>query len=270
MTTKRHIIIGDVHGCADELTELIQTLDPTQSDTVIFVGDLLDKGPDPAGAVRTARELRSTTNVILVEGNHEDKHRRFRGHEARKVETGKDNPMSDPDGEYALTTAALSAADFEFLEAAVLYHKIPEHNVLVVHGGVAPTTPELPDEAPRYMDLKGKTKGLLGTLLRMRFIDRDTGKMLALGNQKPGDPYWADIYDGRFGTVVFGHEVFDDAPVPATFPHALGIDLGCVLGGWLAALVLHEDGSREFVVVKSHGAHSVRHGGEALHRQGVR
>jgi hypothetical protein len=49
------------------------------------------------------------------------------------------------------------------------------------------------------------------------------------------------MYDGRFGTVYFGHHVFL-APAPVVFPHAVGLDLGAVHGGYLAAVILAEDG----------------------------
>ena len=49
--TKRTIFIGDVHGCIDELLELMERLAPTPEDRVIFVGDIINKGPDTKGVV---------------------------------------------------------------------------------------------------------------------------------------------------------------------------------------------------------------------------
>ena len=50
----KHFIIGDVHGMAEELDALLTKLGPTAEDTVVFVGDLVDKGPDSIGAVQLA------------------------------------------------------------------------------------------------------------------------------------------------------------------------------------------------------------------------
>ena len=73
-------IIGDVHGMTLELQNLMSRLSPKQGDQVIFVGDLLDKGEDSAGTVRLIREMSESApfDIVVVEGNHEDKHKRYR------------------------------------------------------------------------------------------------------------------------------------------------------------------------------------------------
>ena len=69
--TARLLVIGDVHGMLDELKTLLGKADYTASrgDKVIFVGDLVNKGPESAGVVQYAMDINSTT----VRGNHEDK-----------------------------------------------------------------------------------------------------------------------------------------------------------------------------------------------------
>ncbi len=256
----RHFIIGDVHGMFAELDAMLVKLAPQRDDVVVFVGDLVDKGPHPGAVVHYVKRLRRLCKVVLVEGNHEDKHRRYRAHAARQQETGKTNPMPDKDGRYSSLAAQLTDQAVEFLESAVLFHRIPEHDLLVVHGGVTPSLKSLPPDGTRMMDLTGKDKKHFGTLLRARYVDKDTGKMLALGKQTPGDPFWADVYDGRFGTVVFGHEPFMDGDALARFPHAIGVDLGAVFGGFLAALVVDEDGRQETVTVEASGKFSTAFG----------
>ena len=76
----RHILIGDVHGMDSALEVLLERVAPTAADQIIFVGDLVDKGPDSAGVVRRVRELSDTNDVVLVLGNHEDTHARYRKH----------------------------------------------------------------------------------------------------------------------------------------------------------------------------------------------
>ena len=63
----RTIAIGDVHGCAEELEELLQLLRPTAKDRLIQVGDLINRGPNSHGAVRIARE----NGIEAILGNHE-------------------------------------------------------------------------------------------------------------------------------------------------------------------------------------------------------
>ena len=66
----RIFLVGDVHGCRRELETLLATLDVTDDDLVVFVGDLVRKGPDSAGVVEL---VRSRPNVLSVRGNNEDK-----------------------------------------------------------------------------------------------------------------------------------------------------------------------------------------------------
>ena len=75
---------------------------------------------------------------------------------------------------------------------------------------------------------------------RIRFVSPE-GKILQLGHETPRDRYWATLYDGRLGTVYFGHQVFMQ-PGPVAFEHAIGLDLGAVHGGYLAAAVLSDSG----------------------------
>ena len=72
---------------------------------------------------------------------------------------------------------------------------------------------------------------------------------MTLGNEKPEDPFWAEVYDGRFGHVIFGHQPFMNGV--QYFDHATGIDTGAVFGGTLTALVIDEDCSRSVVSVDS-------------------
>src|SRR5262245_35246812 len=65
----RTIIVGDVHGCSRELDQLLAKLGPGAADTILFVGDLLNKGPDSTGVLRRVRELGARTAL----GNHEQR-----------------------------------------------------------------------------------------------------------------------------------------------------------------------------------------------------
>lgn len=261
--SKRTIIVGDVHGCKAELKALLAKVAPTSGDTVVFAGDLFDRGPDSAGAVRVARQVGELpgVTVVLVEGNHEEKHRRFRDHLAAYRQTGKAVPIADSDGKKTAISDALEPADLAFLEGAVLFHRIPEHQMMVVHGGVTPEMTELPPDGTRAVDLRGKDRKVYEPMLRARFVDIETGKMVSMASTDTSvHLHWTEGYDGRFGRVVYGHEPYtgQEAPVEGYLGMSVGVDLGCVFGGRLCALVVHEDGTEEAVTVKARQAHSRR------------
>ena len=68
-TYSRTIIVGDVHGCLNELKNLLQECSYDRAeDRIVFVGDLVNKGPDSARVVQYAREI----NAFSVRGNHDD------------------------------------------------------------------------------------------------------------------------------------------------------------------------------------------------------
>src|SRR4051812_39033637 len=63
----RTVVIGDVHGCRNEVDALLDQIQATESDRIFFVGDLLSRGPDPLGVLEIFRETRARA----VRGNHE-------------------------------------------------------------------------------------------------------------------------------------------------------------------------------------------------------
>lgn len=276
----RTVIVGDIHGMLPELRLLLERVELGRGDQLVLVGDLVDKGPDSPGVVRQLRELREAGHdVVLVLGNHEDKHARYRLARA-KAPSGQAIQMTGVE-DLAAITEALSPEDIAFLETAVLLHKLPEHGALVVHGGIPPLLQTL-DEAD---------KGMRGQLLRLRMVRRvplvrltveytydhdvgdapdpsftsrtivkkvvrPAGSFVPLGEEAPGDPFWADGYDGRFGHVYFGHSPFLQASEPVRFPHATALDLGAVHGNRLAAAVLEPGREPRFVTVPASGTYA--------------
>ncbi|MEV6846154.1 metallophosphoesterase family protein [Actinoplanes sp. NPDC051411] len=67
----RTVVVGDIHGCFDELTELLASLDLRPSDLLVAAGDVVDRGPAPGEVVRFLRER---PNTVVLMGNHERKH----------------------------------------------------------------------------------------------------------------------------------------------------------------------------------------------------
>ena len=67
----RKIIIGDIHGCYDELLDLLNQIGPAENDVIISVGDFIDRGPKP---VQVFNFFHNRANSIVLMGNHERKH----------------------------------------------------------------------------------------------------------------------------------------------------------------------------------------------------
>src|SRR6185436_5882892 len=109
----RTLIVGDVHGCAAELGSLLESLAPGADDQVLFVGDLVARGPDSRGVLALYRAVRGRS----VLGNHEARLARALGHKRPR--------LAPPD--YALLHQ-LSEADWELLASLPLHWPLPQHD----------------------------------------------------------------------------------------------------------------------------------------------
>ncbi len=225
MAGPRTIVIGDVHGCLEELEELLGRTAPVPGDRLVFLGDLLDRGPDPVGVLRRVREL----GAECVLGNHEEKHLRFAAHEARRrADPRYRNPMRPFDAKRAAEHAHLTHDDLLWLASLPRWIAL-DRGWVAVHGGLVPGVP-LSAQPPdwtlklRYVDAAGRP------------VPRDAGDA-----GLPGVRRWAEAWDGP-SSVVYGHfphelgEPRRDEPKPGVV--CMGIDTGCVYGGALTALVL--------------------------------
>lgn len=202
----RTLFIGDVHGCARELDALLEACGWRPGDRVVFVGDLVAKGPDSAGVVRRAREL----DAQAVRGNH-DEHV-LRWHQGRMREGKKLKP------EHRHVLETLCAADWDYLDSLPLYRRFPELNVLTVHGGFVPGVPLEAQRDEHLLNLRSITP------------EGEPSKRVDAGVP------WASRWEGP-ELVIFGHDAIRGLQ---RHPHALGLDSGCVYGGALTAYVLPE------------------------------
>ena len=247
---ERIAVIGDVHGCPAELGRLVDKLRGAglgTRDLLVFVGDLVDKGPDSVGVVRLVQGLREQGwPVVLVQGNHDERHADWRRAVAVAEDKGTPIRKQDPDGLFAALHGALTVEEIAFLDSAVLWYAIPWADALVVHAGIMPGMLPAPERLPDLSalgELSRKQRDRVSRVTRLRWwrpSDGDRGKFVAMGQEQPGDRYWAELYDGRFGHAYFGHEPFVEAPGPVCFPHATALDIGLVQGGHLAAVVLEK------------------------------
>ena len=243
----RYIAIGDVHGCVDELLDLFYALKYRDDDHLIFVGDLLDRGPDSASVVRIVRRKVQENNAVCVMGNHDEWYVR----RAKHALSGKPNPMKpNPDKERIFQT--LGIEDLAFLSSLPLYHRIDSKTV-VVHAGMRPGVPiekQLPNE-----------------LLRMRYLERATGKMISLDSDKLLTPdvaaFWTEVWTGP-DEVIYGHHPSktDTIVTENNGVHCWGIDTGCCFGNKLTAWVRDESGKVSLVSVPARQQYSKWRDGE--------
>lgn len=207
----RTIIVGDVHGCVAELDALLDRVAFTSGDRLVFVGDLIARGPDSLGVLDIARR----TGAVIVRGNHEDKLLRWRSKRQshKKGLCGRPDPLGRI---HAKVARALRPVDWALLASSPLSLDLPEHQARVVHAGVLPGV--------AFEDQRRQT------LMRIRGVGAK-GEWL----EKGGRTLWGDLYDGP-PHIVFGHNAM---PEPQLHAWATGIDTGCVYGGKLTAMVLH-------------------------------
>lgn len=246
----RTLVLGDIHGMREELEALLALVGYRPDDRLVSLGDLLDKGPDCAGCVALLRRYREEgRDVVLVMGNHEEKHARWRRRERDREALGRPNKM-EVGGSFVAVERSLSAEDLAFLETAVAWFPMPELGALAVHAGIPPLWTTLGPAPTAWWSLEPAARKRLEGCLRVRFVHADTLQPASLGQNRPGDPFWAKLYDGRFGHVYFGHVVFlQDAP--AVFAHATGLDLGAVHGGWLCAAILEPGAPARYAAIQA-------------------
>ena len=231
---KRTIIIGDIHGCIAELEELWGIVEPTKEDNIVPVGDLVDRGPDSPGVVRFLHsKLQEGYKVLPIMGNHEFKHRR-----------GNKRPRT------AALVQALTDTELQWIKMFPYYYR--DGDILVVHGGLTEDITFLPDMADirKYND---KKRQKYDNMMFVRYLDEDF-EFAKRFRPRPGDVFWAEVYDGRLGHAYFGHQPYMRED-PRIFDHATGLDLACVFGGVLCAAVI-TDGVREFVTVPARETYS--------------
>jgi serine/threonine protein phosphatase 1 len=220
----RLFAIGDIHGCPVELTALLKSIDLDDSDTLIFVGDYVDRGPSARDVIDILIEVKHNhTNSIFLKGNHEDMMLSFLGLPGHYGESFLYNG-----GLATLESYAIDESQFE----EVIEHLPTEHvdflqtletshlraPYLFVHAGVHP--------------------------LRM-LEDQEAEDMLWIRQEFIANPH--DL--GH--TVIFGHTPMRD--VMLDLPYKIGLDTGLVYGGKLTCVEFTE--GRCFQI--SRGSHKV-------------
>jgi protein phosphatase len=222
-------IIGDVHGCYDELVELLQRLgyapctrigrdengdtiawSHPEGRTAIFLGDLVDRGPDVPGVLRLVMDMVATGSALAVPGNHDVKLVKvLRGREVQ-VTHGLAESLKQLEREPQQFRERVEL----FLDTLVSHYVLDGGRLVVAHAGLR-------------AELQGRTSARVRDFA---LYGETTGETDAFG--LPVRSNWASEYRGR-AMVVYGHT---PVPEPEWLNNTINIDTGCVFGGRLTAL----------------------------------
>lgn len=240
---ERWYVIGDIHGRCDLLDAMMTAIDrddeeaPPAKTTIVFLGDLVDRGPESAGVVAVVRAWQRRRPVRLIAGNHEEMFldsftdlemlRHFLRHGGREtilsygIDRQRYNAMSLEEVQ-AEMARVVPADDIEFLRSAEEMIEVGDY--LLVHAGI---NPELPLEEQRRSDL---------LWIRERFLR----------------------HTDRFShVVVHGHTIFPKVEDVGT---RIGIDTGAYQSGRLTALVLEGSARRIIQAVERDSEITIEHG----------
>ncbi len=228
-------VVGDVHGCADELVALLVSLGyeinwdeegravrghHPAGRRVVFLGDLVDRGPNTPGVLRLAMGMVAEGTALAVAGNHEV--RLARALRGRKVAVS--HGLAESLEQLEREGPAFSAEVAEFCHDLLAHYVLDDGRLVVAHAGLKESFQGRASARVRDFCLYGDTTG-------------ETDE-LGLPVRYP----WATEYRGA-ATVLYGH-----VPVatPEWLNNTLCLDTGCVFGGSLTALRYPE---RELVSV---------------------
>jgi hypothetical protein len=195
----RTIVIGDIHGCYDELVALLERVELKREDRVVAVGDLVVKGPKNAEVLDL---FRSDSRFSSVIGNHDLALVRFWNGDSIALKPAQKRTAVELKGDWQTY--------FKYLNSLPFMIDLGKH--LVVHAGLRPGVP-----------LDHQSKEDL-TMLRTLGVDRTS---------RIGTP-WYEVYDGE-QTALFGHW---PARSPRVTKKAIGLDTGCVYGNYLTAYII--------------------------------
>ena len=218
-------VIGDVHGCRSELETLLDRLgyatihdvegrsvDAThpQGRKVVFVGDLVDRGPDSPAVLRMAMGMVAAGHALCVPGNHENKLvRALRG---AQVQTS--NGLKETLAQLVDESVEFRKEVEDFCSALVSHLVLDDGRLVVAHAGLKEAYHGRASKRVRRFALYGDSSG-------------ETDEF-GLPVQSP----WANDYEGE-AMVLYGHTPME---APEWINNTMCLDTGCVFGGKLTAL----------------------------------
>ena len=216
-------IIGDIHGCLDELLILLQRLGYTvdKSDShfqithpnqrkLIFAGDLVDRGSNTPEVIRLVKDAIAQDKAYCVLGNHDEKLKRALKGANVKVAHGLQESLD----QFALESEEFKAEAIQFLDTLISHYVFDDGKLAVAHAGIKEEFIGRGAPSIKQFCMYGETTGEIDEFgLPVRYP-------------------WAEDYRGN-ALVVYGH-----TPVPEAewVNNTINIDTGCVFGGKLTAL----------------------------------
>jgi serine/threonine protein phosphatase 1 len=210
------LVIGDIHGCYDELQALLDKVGLTEGDAIVSVGDCVDRGPETPAVLDF---FQKTPNAFLIMGNHERKHVRAGRREVKLAQSQQISKI-----QFGETYPDALA----FMDTLPLYLDLPD--ALVVHGYFEPGL-VLPQQ---------RSTVLCGTM--------GGDKHLRAAYDRP----WYELYEGEKPLLV-GHHNYLGRDQPFVYrDRVFGLDTDCVTGRALTGLLLP---SFRFISVPSRANH---------------
>ncbi|MEN8216625.1 MAG: polynucleotide kinase-phosphatase [Pseudomonadota bacterium] len=209
-------IIGDVHGCFDELIELLDKLgyqrggNHPEGRKAVFLGDLVDRGPKTPEVLRLVMDMVAAGTAICVPGNHDIKlMRKLKGKNVKLT-----HGLAESVQQLEKLSPAFHQQILEFIDSLISHYQLDGGKLIVAHAGMSE-------------NLQGRASG---KVREFALYGETTGETDEFGLPVRYD--WAADYRGR-AMVVYGH-----TPVPEAqwLNNTICIDTGCVFGGKLTAL----------------------------------
>jgi protein phosphatase len=229
-------IIGDVHGCFDELRELMTTLGYSieedggahrvvtpEGRKAIFLGDLVDRGPRIPEVLKLVMGMVEAGTALCVPGNHDMKLlQKLRGKDV-KIAHG----LADSIAQLEVEPPEFRSKVADFLDGLISHYVLDDGKLVVAHAGMKE-------------EMQGRGSGAIRSFA---LFGETTGETDEFG--LPVRYNWAADYRGK-AAVVYGHTPIAE---PQWLNRTVNIDTGCVFGGKLTALRYPE---KEFVSVSAH------------------
>ncbi|XP_069136259.1 bis(5'-nucleosyl)-tetraphosphatase PrpE [asymmetrical]-like [Argopecten irradians] len=215
-------VIGDIHGCYDELLELLslaESAEPSRPILPVFVGDLINKGPKNVEVLHKIQNM----DAYSVRGNHDEAVLR------QLLNRRKDSNYEFPP-KYKWCKH-LTDSDADFLTDLPYTISIPSCNALLVHAGLVPG---IPLESQDLTDM-----------IVMRNVEKKYDGSLKASEMRTNGEKWSSTWPGP-EHVYFGHDAvrgFQDCPF------ATGLDTGCLYGKELTGIFIN--GCKKRISVKS-------------------
>lgn len=233
-------IIGDIHGCFDELQELLTQLGYAiqfsnghysvghpAGRKAIFLGDLTDRGPKSPDVLRLVMDMVKSGSAFCITGNHDEKLNKFLSGKNVLLNHGLDKTVQ----QLQSTSKEFQREVKDFLYGLIAHYVLDDGKLVVAHAG-------LPEEMHGRAAAGVRTFCLYG---------ETTGEIDEFG--LPVRYEWARRYKGK-AMVVYGHTPI---PEPEWINNTINIDTGCVFGGRLTALRYPE---KELVSIRSNDVYA--------------